>query len=210
MVHLTVCCCHVTYAFQSKSTLYICLNVKVFLARSRREIWRWICCNWTRTHNHLVLKQTLNHWAVFWALICTVHFTVCSCHVMYAFQSESALYICLNVKELLVQSRREIWRWSDCNCTRTQNDLVLKRTLNHLTKVAKWFSCVLSSYLYGAFDCMFLSCHVRVSEWICTLYLPECQGTPCSKQAQNPKTKRRQLDSNPQPLSSSTNTQPFG
>ena len=30
---------------------------------------------------------------------------------------------------------------------------------------------------------MFLSCHVRVSEWICTLYLPECQGTPCSKQA---------------------------
>ena len=24
---------------------------------------------------------------------------------------------------------------------------------------------------------MFLSCHVRVSEWIHTLYLPECQGT---------------------------------
>ena len=23
-------------------------------------------------------------------------------------------------------------------------------------------SCVLSTYLYGAFDCMFLSCHVRV------------------------------------------------
>ena len=26
---------------------------------------------------------------------------VCSCHVTYAFQSESSLYICLNVKELL-------------------------------------------------------------------------------------------------------------
>ena len=25
------------------------------------------------------------------------------------------------------------------------------------------------------FNCMFLSCHVRVSEWIHTLYLPECQ-----------------------------------
>ena len=31
---------------------------------------------------------------------------------------------------------------------------------------------------------MFSSCHIRVSEWIHTLYLPECQGTPCSKQAQ--------------------------
>ena len=28
---------------------------------------------------------------------------------------------------------------------------------------------------------MFLSCHVRVWEWIHTLQLPECQGTPCSK-----------------------------
>ena len=34
--------------------------------------------------------------------------TVCSCHVMYAFQSESTLYSCLNVKELLAQSRCEI------------------------------------------------------------------------------------------------------
>ena len=32
-----------------------------------------------------------------------------------------------------------------------------------------WLSCVVSTYLYGAFDCMFLSCHVRVSEWIHTL-----------------------------------------
>ena len=28
------------------------------------------------------------------------------------------------------------------------------------------------------FDCMLLSCYVRVSEWIHTLCLPECQGTP--------------------------------
>ena len=34
--------------------------------------------------------------------------TVCSCHVTYAFQSESTLYSCLNVKELLAPSRREI------------------------------------------------------------------------------------------------------
>ena len=37
-INLTVCSCHVTYAFQSESTLYSCLNVKELLARSRREI----------------------------------------------------------------------------------------------------------------------------------------------------------------------------
>ena len=34
----TVCSYHVTYAFQSESTFYSCLNVKELLARSRREI----------------------------------------------------------------------------------------------------------------------------------------------------------------------------
>ena len=29
--------------------------------------------------------------------------------------------------------------------------------------------CTYTEYLYGAFDCMFLSCHVRVSEWIYTI-----------------------------------------
>ena len=38
LINLTVYSCHVTYAFQSESTLYICLNVKELLARSRREI----------------------------------------------------------------------------------------------------------------------------------------------------------------------------
>ena len=34
--------------------------------------------------------------------------TVCSCHVMYAVQSESTFYSCLNVKELLAGRRHEI------------------------------------------------------------------------------------------------------
>ena len=37
-VYLTVCSCHATYAFESESTLYSCLNFKELLARSRREI----------------------------------------------------------------------------------------------------------------------------------------------------------------------------
>ena len=77
--------------------------------------------------------------------------------------------VCLNVKELLARSRRHIWSLSDSNGIRTHNHLVRKRTLNHLAKLAKWLSCVVSTFLYGAFDCMLLSCHVRVSEWIHTL-----------------------------------------
>ena len=47
---------------------------------------------------------------------------------------------------------------------RNHNDLVCKWTLDHLANVAlKWLSCVVSTYLYGAFDCMLLSCHIRDS-----------------------------------------------
>ena len=69
--------------------------------------------------------------------------TVCSYHGTYAFQSESTLYSCLNVKELLARSRRKIWSLSDCNGTQTHNHLVRKRTLKHLVKLAslaKWLS----------------------------------------------------------------------
>ena len=60
---LTVCPCHVTYKFQSESTLYSCLNVKELLSRSKRKSWSLSDCNWTRTHNHLFHKRTLNHLA---------------------------------------------------------------------------------------------------------------------------------------------------
>ena len=108
-------------------------------------------------------------WAVFRVLICSVHLTVCSCHIRYAFQSESTFYSWLNVKEHLAGSRCEIWRWSNCKWKRTQNHSVLKWALNRMAKLAKWWSCVLSTYLHCAFDGIFSSCHVRVSEWIHTL-----------------------------------------
>ena len=52
---------------------------------------------------------------------------VCSYHVTYSFHCESTLHSCLNVKELLAQSRRHIWRLIDCNGTR-------------LVSFAKWLS----------------------------------------------------------------------
>ena len=76
-----------------------------------------------------------------------------SYHITYAFQSESTRYSCLNVKELLARNRCETGSLSECNWTRTHNHLVHKQTLNHLAKLAKWLSCVVSTYLYGSSDC---------------------------------------------------------
>ena len=53
----TVCSYHITYAFQSESTLYSCLNIKELLARSMREISSLWDYNGTQTHNHLVRKR---------------------------------------------------------------------------------------------------------------------------------------------------------
>ena len=62
------CYYHVTYMFQSKSTLYNYMNGKECLARNRRNIRSLSDSNGIQTHSHL---------------------TLCSCHVTYAFQSES-------------------------------------------------------------------------------------------------------------------------
>ena len=81
----------------------------------------------------------------FWKL--NFFMTVCSYHVKYKFQSDSTLYSCLNVKDLLARNRRDIWSLSDCSGTRTQNNLVRKGTLNHLTKLAKVFVYKLTAKL---------------------------------------------------------------
>ena len=38
LIDIVTVCYHVTYAFQSKSALYSCLNVKELLARNRGDI----------------------------------------------------------------------------------------------------------------------------------------------------------------------------
>ena len=68
------------------------------------------------------------------------------------------------------------WGLSDCNGTRTHNLVVRKLAHSHLSKLARWLSCVVSTYLYRTFDCMFLSRHVCVSEWIHSLELPDCNA----------------------------------
>ena len=133
----------------------ICLNIKELIARNRCNICSLSDCNRTRTNNHLFRKrntQPFGHcdqidWRELWLLICTVQLTVCSSHVNYAFQSESALYICLSIRELLARNMCHIWRLSDCSRIPTNNNFVGKQTLNHFTKLTQLIelSC---DYLY--------------------------------------------------------------
>ena len=55
--------------------------------------------------------------------------------------------------------------------------------------------------------CYYITCRFHSESALCSL--PECQETPCSKQALYLKFRWRQQNSNLQPLSSQTNTQPF-
>ena len=61
----------------------------------------------------------------------------------------------------------------------------------------------MSTYLYLLFDFMIRSCHVRVLEWMGASEF----ATDLSNNFAN--IKWMQLDLNPQPLISWTNTQPF-
>ena len=91
--------------------------------------------------------------------------------------------VCLKAKESLARSRFHILSFSESNGIWSHNHLVRKQTLNHLAKLTKWLKFFVSTYLHGAFDCMLLSCHVRDSAEFTLYSLPECQGSPCSKQA---------------------------
>ena len=57
----------------------------------------------------------------------------------------------------LAWNRRDIWSLSDCNGTQTHNNLVCKQTLNHLVKLTKGLRSVVSTHLYGKFDCVFIT-----------------------------------------------------
>ena len=72
-----------------------------------------------------------NDSAVLSVLICTVHLTISYYHVTYSFKSESTLYSCRNVKDLLARNRRSIISLSGNNRIRTHNHLVYERILSN-------------------------------------------------------------------------------
>ena len=139
----------------------VCLNVKELLGRSRHHIWSLSISNVIWTH-----KQMIELCCACLSVRCIwLYVIIMSCT---SFRENPHSIVCLNVKELLARSWRNIWSLSDSNVISTHNHLVCKQTLNHLAKLVKWLSCVVRAYLYRTFDCI-LSCHVRISEWIHTL-----------------------------------------
>ena len=138
-----------------------------------------------------------------------MHLTGCSCYATYAFQSYSTLYSWLNVKEIIARKRREIWSLNEYNWTGTNNNFVCKKNTQLFRQTGQMIDLSCEYLSVRCIDCIFFSCHLRISERIQTLYWPERQGICCSKLAPNLKFKWPPLDWNPQPLSSKKNTQPF-
>ena len=93
-VQLTVCSYHVTYTFQSEYTLCSFLNIKELLLKGGAKSEGYVTATGLepRTTSFLMEHSTIwSNWpndrAVFRVLICTVHLTLCFCHVTYALQS---------------------------------------------------------------------------------------------------------------------------
>ena len=109
-------------SFKENPRSIVCLNVKELLPLKRCRIWSLNDSNRIWTHTHLVCKQTLKHLAklVKW-LSSAVSTYLCGafgCMVLLcrtSFRVNPHSIVCLNVKELLAQSRLHIWSFSDRN-----------------------------------------------------------------------------------------------
>ena len=160
-----------TKSFRVNPHSIVPLNVKEVLSRSRCHIWSLSDSNKIPIPNQLVSKQTVNDLSKLeeWLSCVASSYlqSVLDC-MLFSFHVRVCLHptVCLNVRELLAWSRHHIWSLSDSNEIRIHNHLVRKPTLSYLAKLGKWMSRVVRTNLHGAFDCIFFSCHPRVSSWI--------------------------------------------
>ena len=176
-MHLTVCYYHVTYGFQSDSIFFslpeyqgiLCLKQVPYLKfklqqrHSHPKPPKAETNTQPFTETGQLIELSCEHLSVRYIWL---HVIIMS-RTSFRVYQHSILY--LNSKELLARSRGHIWSLNESNESRTQNHLVSKRTLNDLAKLVKWLSCFMCGDMYCEFNCMLLSCHVRVSEWIDTL-----------------------------------------
>ena len=138
------------YAFQNEPKLYICLIFNEVYATNWREIFNLSDCNRTRTHNNSVPEWTLNYFSQFEQMI----------ELFCEYLSLQCIWL-----YILVMSRTLFSMNPNSIVTPILGNLMLK----NMIELAKWLSCVLSTYVYGAFYSVFFSGHVRVSEWTQTL-----------------------------------------
>ena len=98
-----LCSSFISWFHVSLKGLSYCLNWNLFFLRSSYSIWSFV------TLKSKLVASERKWWLCLIRFLKLSHMTVCSYHVTYAFQSELTLYSCLNVKERLARSRREIW-----------------------------------------------------------------------------------------------------
>ena len=182
---------HGTYSFQSESTLSTFLNIKELLAQNMPDIWSLSHCKRTRTHNHLVGKQTLNHlvkltkrlgWVDSTYLHGAFDCMLSSCHVRIL---ECIYTLCFpDCKGTLCtkQTRHLNFKWLQRDSNLQPHSL--KRKLNHFANGNNWLTWIVSFYMHCAFDCMLSYCQIQISEWIHTVCFSKCQLTPYSKPKQ--------------------------
>ena len=182
--------------------LYICLTVTKFLLWNRCKVWSLSECNKTWTNNQFVCKQTLNDLAKLakWlsCVVCSYLYDAFDCMFLSCHLCISEWIHTIYLPEC--QIRHKIWSLSDCNKTETHNHLLRKRTLNHLAKLAKWLSCVVSTYLYGTFDSIFFLCHIHVLEWILWFMVAWMSRNSLLETGPKSEVYVTQRDSNLQPL----------
>ena len=114
-----------------------------------------------------------------------------------SFRVDRNFITCLNVKEIVVRSRRHIWSLSDSKVIRAHNHLVRKRTLNHLAKLTTMLLVFICTVHLTVF-CYYVRYEFQRESTL--LNLSESQGTPCLKQGPCLKFKWQQCDSNSQSL----------
>ena len=68
----------------------------------------------------------------------------------------------VNLQSIVALMSRNFLNLCDSNQIWTNNHLVCKRTLNHLATLAKWLSCVVSTYLTVHLTvCYYATCMIR-------------------------------------------------
>ena len=149
MVPLTVCYYHVTW-MSKNSCLKQAPNLKFKWGQRDWNLALLISKNNIKAFSQIdrmieLCCEYLSAWWI-WMYVLMVSRT--------SFCVSAHFIVCLNVKKLLTRRRRHIWSLSKSKETGTHNKLVCERTLKNLAQLAKWFSCVVSTFLYSAFDCM--------------------------------------------------------
>ena len=84
-------------------------------------------------------------------------------HVCYWEWLQTLVFV--EYQETFYQNRRDIWILNDFI------HLAFKQTIKRLASLAKCLRCIVRYYFHGTFNCMLLSCHVRVWKGVHNLYL---------------------------------------